>query len=279
MAEPRTPLPNHGDPELERRLSDLGSHLAIPATPDMTARVRERLAGDQSSAPIVDANARRRRLILTTAAAILILLGALALFPQARTAIADRLGIGGVTIRWLEDGPSPSPSPVGVTMMLGHAVTLAEARDAVEFPVRVPTQKGFAAPIEVYVSGRGRDAMVSFVYPAHPGLPAGEVLGVGALLTQFPGETGREFILKGLGLHGTDEETILEAVSVNGHPGFWIAGAPHGVFLACLDGGECREERYRLAENVLLWEQDGVTFRLESALPRDEAIAIAESAR
>ena len=34
----------------------------------------------------------------------------------------------------------------------------------------------------------------------------------------------------------------------------------------------------RLVEgNVLLWEQDGVTYRLETELPLDEAIKVAES--
>ena len=73
------------------------------------------------------------------------------------------------------------------------------------------------------------------------------------------------------------QETHLEAVSVGGEPGFWISGAPHAFFFVCYDAGECRQERYRLAGNVLIWEQDGVTLRLESALPREEALAIAES--
>ena len=73
------------------------------------------------------------------------------------------------------------------------------------------------------------------------------------------------------------EETHLEAVTVSGKPGFWISGAPHTYFFVCYDAGECRQERYRLNGNVLIWEQDGVTLRLESLLPREDALAVAES--
>lgn len=31
--------------------------------------------------------------------------------------------------------------------------------------------------------------------------------------------------------------------------------------------------------NVLVWEQDGITYRLESALPLEEAVRVAESLR
>ena len=35
----------------------------------------------------------------------------------------------------------------------------------------------------------------------------------------------------------------------------------------------------RLAGNTLLWERDGITYRLEAALARDDAIAVAVSLR
>jgi hypothetical protein len=203
--------------------------------------------------------------------------GLLALFPEARSAIADRLGLRGIGIEWIEDAPAPAPSPAGARLMLGRAVTIDEARAAVDFPVVVPMKEAFANPPEVYLMGESEGPMVSFVYPPSPGLPQSEVAGVGALLTQFRGEAERNLIEKGLLANGEDPQTRLETVTVNGNPGFWITGAPHAVFFVCYDAGECRQERYRLAGNVLLWEQDGVTLRLESALARDEAVAIAES--
>ena len=121
--------------------------------------------------------------------------------------------------------------------------------------------------------------MISFVYPAGPALPASDETGVGALLIQFQGEAERNLIEKGLRNDEGVMETRLQSVTVGGEPGFWISGAPHGFFFVCYDAGECREERYRLAGNVLLWEQDGLTLRLESALSLDDALTIAESVR
>ena len=37
------------------------------------------------------------------------------------------------------------------------------------------------------------------------------------------------------------------------------------------------DERFRVEGNVLIWEEDGVTFRLETSLPLDEALAVAGS--
>lgn len=69
-------------------------------------------------------------------------------------------------------------------------------------------------------------------------------------------------------------------VEVDGGRGYWIEGEAHRFFLYREgEGGEPRAEDYRLAGNVLLWERDGLTFRLESPLSRSEAIVIARSLR
>jgi hypothetical protein len=217
-----------------------------------------------------------RQIWLVAAILLLAIASGLVLFPEARHAIADRLGLQGVLIRWVDEVPSPQPSPVGAPLLLGRPVSLDEAQEAVDFPVRVPTAAGFDAPGEIYLLAQDEGAMVSFIYPAAPGLPASDQTGVGALLTQFQGEADRGLIEKGLP-DDSAQVTRLEAISVGGEPGFWISGAPHGFFFVCYDAGECRQERYRLAGNVLLWEQDGVTLRLESTLSREAALAIAES--
>ena len=217
-----------------------------------------------------------RALWLVAALLLIAIAGGLVLFPEARYAIADRLGLQGVLIRWVDEVPSPEPSQLGAPLLLGRPVTLDEAQAAVDFSVRVPTAPGFDDPSEIYLLDQEQGAMVSFVYPTGPELPASDETGVGALLTQFQGDAERGLIEKGLA-DSDEPETYLEAVTVRGDPGYWISGAPHGFFFVCYDAGECRQERYRLAGNVLLWEQDGVTLRLESALSREDALAIAES--
>jgi hypothetical protein len=280
------------DHELERALTVLGQHIAYPATPDTASRVRSALEMDPAEhlAPIPGAHRdlpttfampRPSRLAFVAVCLLVAIVASLALFPDIRTAIADRLGLRGVHISWFNEDPPPPPTSVGAALMLGRPATLPEAQAAVDFPILAPTAAGFAEPQEIYVSGAGAHAMVSFVYAATPDLPAASQTGAGALLTQFAGRSERSLIEKGL--HGPsasgDPETLLEPVTVRGEPGFWISGAPHAVFFVCSGAGECRQEPYRLAGDVLLWEYEGVTIRLESRLPRDAALAIAESVR
>ena len=55
-------------------------------------------------------------------------------------------------------------------------------------------------------------------------------------------------------------------------------GEPHLVVR--LPGGGGQETlRGRASGAVLLWHREGVTYRLESALPRDAAIGLAETVR
>jgi hypothetical protein len=279
------------DTELEQALIALGRHVAYPPTPDVASRVRTTLEREPAHPPSPYPGARcGLPLPITTAriswfgflavCLLVAIVAGVALSPNMRTAIADRLGLRGVRISWLEDAPPP-PTPVGEALILGRPVTLAEAQAAAEFPLLLPTAEAFASPREIYVSGEGADAMISFIYPAAPGLPAASETGAGALLTQFGGRTERSLIEKGL--RGPSEsgvpETLLEPVTVRGVPGFWISGTPHAVFFVCSGPGECRQEPYRLAGDVLLWEYEGVTLRLESGLSRDKALAIAESVR
>ena len=278
MSEPHPSLADLSAADLERALADVGRRLAYPATPDLAPRVAAQLRAEPAP-PTPLPFPRRRLMWLAAALALLVIAGTLVLFPQARSTIADRLGLRGILIRWEETTPRPAPSPVGARLLLGRQTTLDEARAALDFAVMLPTVAGLADPPEVYLSGENEDAMLSFVYPASPELPSAAGADVGALLTQFRGRVERDLIEKGLSAQATGAAARLEAVDVAGRPGYWISGAPHAVFFVCPDVGECRQERYRLAGNVLLWEQEGTTLRLESDLPLEESLAIAESVR
>ena len=118
------------------------------------------------------------------------------------------------------------------------------------------------------MSARGPTASASTA-----GLPPTSNPGVGALFTQFQAGLEPGFFAKGLG-----PETRLEQLTVNGGRAVWIEGSPH-LFYYRDRGGEIRDESVRLAGNVLLWEQEGLTLRLEANLPKDEAVRIASSVR
>jgi hypothetical protein len=64
---------------------------------------------------------------------------------------------------------------------------------------------------------------------------------------------------------------------VGGRPGFWVSGA-HQV--GVLDrSGAFATDTVRLAGDTLLWQDGEVTYRLESGLDRDDAVAAAASLR
>lgn len=281
MAERRSHLADAPDAVLDQALADLGRDVAFPATPDLAGQVAAALRQEARPPVPVRSTPLFQRRWLAAAAVLILLVVGLLLFPQTRTAIADRLGLPGVEIHWFDGEPAPEPSPVSdvSALGLGRPVSLEAARAAVPFPLAVPALPAFAAPPGVYLLGEGETAMVSFVYPPTPELPETSIPGVGALLTQFAGSTNRNFITKGLSGGDGSAGTSIEIVGVTGNAGFWIEGAPHTFFLACseVDREECREEPYRLAGNVLLWEDDGVVLRLESALPLEASLAIAES--
>ena len=104
-------------------------------------------------------------------------------------------------------------------------------------------------------------------------LPEVEGTGVGLLLTEFPGSTTDNLVVKELG-----PGTSVDQVIVDGADGFWITGAPHVVTYLDVDGDPQRDPT-RLAGNTLLWEVDDVTYRMESALGLERMLALAESLR
>jgi hypothetical protein len=92
------------------------------------------------------------------------------------------------------------------------------------------------------------------------------------LISSFEGRLDRGIYSKEL---NPSQHRLLD-VEVRGVPGFWIEGEPH-VFLYEDADGVIQFETIRLAGNVLLWEENGVTIRIESALPLEEVLRIAGS--
>lgn len=260
---------------LGRRLAELGGIVAFPPTPDLGPAVARRIDHPPPRSAAAQSFPRRptRRAALLVAAGLLVTLAGCvaALLSPAGTTLADRFGVRGIDIVFWDDAPTVTPPPVGTGLRLGRRVALTEARAAVEFGVRVPRSGPLAEPDEVYVSIPPADGMVSFVFRPRRGLPESPQTGVGALLTQFPGEIDRPLAFKGIPPDGR-----VESVAVGRGTGFWIDGEAH-VFLYRDPSGEVRFEEFRLAGNVLLWEAGGLTFRLESALDRKAAIALAEA--
>ena len=86
----------------------------------------------------------------------------------------------------------------------------------------------------------------------------------GLLLFEYESAAGATILKKAAA--GTD----VEYVRVRGEPGIWI-GARHALYLP---GGPPR-----VAGHVLIWQHRLLTLRLEAAVGRERALAIARSVR
>jgi hypothetical protein len=72
--------------------------------------------------------------------------------------------------------------------------------------------------------------------------------------------------------------TTIERVTVDGEPGYWLAGAAHGLLYEDPSGG-VREAPARLAGHTLVWRRGELTLRLEADVTQERALAIARSVR
>lgn len=271
------------DGDLVPRLRDLAPSLEYPPTPDIAPAVRRRLARGGPRPARLSVTWWRRALAF---ALVLLVLGAtLGAFPPTRRAIAERLGLRNVAIViTVVPTPTPTPPPPATSFAppttsgtapleatLGTATALTDAQARVTFPVRVPAAPGYTAPDTVYVGTPPTGGRVAFVYRARPDLPAIPGTDIGLLLTAFRGGLDAGLFTKGI-----PSASGLEAVQVRGASGYWIAGGLR-LFLYRDASGTIREDTIRTAGNTLLWERDGVVYRMETTLSRDDALRVAAS--
>ena len=251
---------------LEQQLSDLGLALEWPATPNVAPRVRDLI---RARRPWIES-----RWAIAAAVAIATLIALLA-YPPSRDAIADWFNLRTrfqQTPHHLQT-PSPlPPGPLGERIGLSGPTTLPAARAAVSWPVLLPPSLG--QPDEVYIEGPPTgpaDGEVTLVYAARPGVPVSARSGVAILVTEVRGRITGDSFGKIVG-----EGTTIEQVTVAGHNGYWIAGAPH-VFFFIDQAGNTRYETLRLATNTLLIDEGGTIVRIEGDLTKAQALQIAAS--
>src|ERR1700737_1268223 len=256
------------DVEFERALRDLGPVYPYPPTPNLATRLRGRITAQPIALPRRLELWRDPRRLALAAAVLLVLLGAAALAnPTTRDAIAHFFHVQGVIVNRV---PSPAPSASSPTPLdLGRLTTLEQAQSAVKFTIAIPPALG--TPDAVYVASGPPGGEVALAYKPRPGVPLVKQTGLGVLITEFRGDLIPDFITKEIG-----PGTTLEEVSVNGDPGWWIAGAPHSIVVHVSPDTD-NFETLRLAANTLVWAHGGVTYRIESGLSKADAMRIAGS--
>ncbi|HEV8228622.1 MAG TPA: hypothetical protein VGQ86_01595 [Candidatus Limnocylindria bacterium] len=253
------------DAELEATLTELGERLAYPRPTRLADAVRARLR-----------EPRPRRLrgfgplpAFATAALLILVIAATGIFSEA---IADQiLRLRGVQIYRAPAAPA-SPSATASQRFPGQRVTLDEARQRAPF-LRVPTDPRLGAPDEVYLDTVTTGERVTLVYVSRTGIPQSREAGVSAVVVELRGRIDQTLFAKVAG-----PGTRIDDVTVNGGPGFWLEGSPH-LFFYRDESGNVTSETLRLAGNTLLWEQSGLTLRLEAEISRDDALRIAASMR
>ena len=256
------PEPRRSIADLETALAALALDLEVPAAPALSERVASRLLAERAAAVSRPLPRRalwtpRTRLVLAT----LLVLAILAIAAGARFVI------GAVEIRVVPTAtptPATPASPPFDPAELGAPVPLAALDDRAGFDVEIPVGR---APDVAYVSSAGDGAVVlawtpDDRSPALPGTPWGLVL------VEIP-EPSDELLVKSVSaFEDTDEITL------DGERASWIH-APHALLVVTQEG----DERFHVEGNVLVWERDGVTYRLETPLGLEDARAIAGSMR
>ena len=139
------------------------------------------------------------------------------------------------------------------------------------FAVPRPSDPTVGPPDAAWVDA-ARNDQVALVWAASERLPETLVPGIGLVEMAFRGQMDEGWVKKIVGA-GTE----VEAIEVNGHHGYWISGDPHFFFYQGPNG--IVDESRRWVGDALVWSDGAITYRLETSLGRDQAIALAESMR
>jgi hypothetical protein len=244
--------------DLERALAALAPRVTYPPTPAMGPAVTSRLsAARQAGArPPLPGLAlwTRRRLLVAVAIGVLALLA---------IAAATRLVIGALEIRTVPTLP-PSITASPLPDAIGDPVTLEEARAQAGFGLRLP--RGFERPdaVRTFPTPFG-DRSVLLAW-ADPALPAIDGIPWTLVLLELHGD--EEYAFKLVAGQGAVRE-----VEVGGRRGYWL-GEPHQLVLETA----AEVQTYSVTGNVLVWDGgDDLVVRMETGLPLEEAIALAET--
>ena len=248
----------------ETLLREAAAAFAYPATPPIAAAVAARLREDDSAPSRGLLGAAQRwwsrpaaRLAFVAASVVLVIVGAALAVPQSRTALAELFGLSHVQI---EVGPATGPEAAVVSPnSFARPATLAEARAAVDFALRLPADADRTlAPDAVYLQGEADSLpLVILVYE------------------------NEEFDLyqSQRAFFGKNVPEPFSATKVAGRNGLWIESGGHIAWFLDDEGQVVVESRRSVERATLFWEDAGITYRLETSLSEEDAIAVAESLR
>jgi hypothetical protein len=255
---------------LENRLTQAAQSFLYPSTPDIVRAVRVKLDSPQ-------------RLTLTWKLALAVVLAAIAILlavPEVRAGLVGIFRIG--VVRIFPATPTPTPTNTRVPVIripteeptqmvvfpsatpdlvdlfdLFGETTLESARQRASFPIPLPTYPSdLGVPDRVYYQPRAKMIILVWMQPDDP-------QKVRISLHMLGPDSA---IVKKM------DPQVISETSVNGQYAVWTTG-PYPVQIRAND-----YDFARLVEgHTLIWEQDNITYRLETDLSLEEAVRIAES--
>lgn len=258
--------------EFEKHLHSIASGMEYPSTPDIAGSVITRLR------PLTRPRFTSRKLAWSLTI-IFVLVSSLMLIPPARAAILEFIQIGIVRIF-----PQPTEPPMDATSTTSPGIIApSTATPEGVSPLLIPFLDQIAG--ETKLANALQDAPYTILLPGYPPDLGGpdhvylqDVDGVMTVLVWVdPVQHERvtmslHFIPAGHWAINKFGPTNVEEALVNGQRAIWAEG-PYPLLLR---NGSIQVDRL-IDGHVLIWEDDDITYRLETDLALDEAIRIAES--
>ena len=246
------------DDELGGALATLDVEWA--ATPELAPGVMARVSSERQPRVIRLPLSRPKRIALIAAATVLLLAGA----AVAAKIIID-LGAVVVEVTPTRPGLLPTPSIVPT----GEPITLREAGILLGKDVALPPRLG--EPDRVWAdhvfTESGKVPRVTMAWRARPDLPEISGTRYGVMLMIFEGDANQAS--KEL----AEDTGVLKFETVDGVDYYWTRGR-HLLELMTSEG----VAYVRVDGSVLLWRDGPHTMRLETMLPKAEALRIGVSA-
>ena len=268
----------HPNPSPDQRIKEAARHFHYPPTPDVTGVVIKRL--DNGSRPRVQL---RSAWVITSFFVLLLVI--LYAVPGVRAEIVRFLQVGVVRIFPATPTQTTEPSlpqlpmataptaaiPVTATPRAGYdeplytvtgsdlagETNLEAAQASAPFPIRLPEYPAnLGEPERVFVQEDGILVILVWTDPANPKNATLSLHEIG------PGSIWM----------GKFEPRVIQETQVNGRYAVWV----QGPYLVRLTNGDYNFRR-TVEGNTLIWEENGITYRLETNLSLEEAVKIAES--